>query len=86
VSSRRLSRDFAARYNIDTAEGGGVTPGPTTRAGAGGVDIGVINGRTYAFVSLERAGGVMIYESPTPPTRRLSGTILRPRAKAMRPK
>src|SRR5262249_52463681 len=27
-----------------------------------GVDIGVIGGRTYAFVVLERAGGVMIYD------------------------
>src|SRR5262245_45243295 len=31
-----------------------------------GVDIGVINGRTYAFVVLERAGGVMIYDVTVP--------------------
>ena len=31
-----------------------------------GVDIGVINGRTYAFVALERAGGVMIYDVTDP--------------------
>jgi predicted extracellular nuclease/2',3'-cyclic-nucleotide 2'-phosphodiesterase (5'-nucleotidase family) len=31
-----------------------------------GVDIGVINGRTYAFVVLERAGGVMIYDVTDP--------------------
>ena len=33
-----------------------------------GVDIGVINGRTYAFVTLERAGGVMIYDVTNPAT------------------
>jgi Choice-of-anchor I domain len=31
-----------------------------------GVDVGVINGRTYAFVVLERAGGVMIYDVTNP--------------------
>jgi hypothetical protein len=31
-----------------------------------GVDVGVINGRTYAFVVLERAGGVMIYDVTDP--------------------
>ena len=31
-----------------------------------GVDVGVINGRTYAFVTLERAGGVMIYDVTDP--------------------
>jgi predicted extracellular nuclease/2',3'-cyclic-nucleotide 2'-phosphodiesterase (5'-nucleotidase family) len=31
-----------------------------------GVDIGVINGRTYAFVTLERAGGVMMYDVTDP--------------------
>jgi predicted extracellular nuclease/Ca2+-binding RTX toxin-like protein len=33
-----------------------------------GVDVGVINGRTYAFVSLERTGGVMIYDITDPAT------------------
>ena len=62
-----IARDFATRFNIDTAEGGGVdtrsdNKGPEPE----GVDIGVINGRTYAFVSLERAGGVMIYDITDP--------------------
>ena len=62
-----IARDFATRYNIDTAEGGGFdtrsdNKGPEPE----GVDIGVINGRTYAFVSLERAGGVMIYDITDP--------------------
>ena len=65
-----IARDFATRFNIDTAEGGGGgaidnrsdNKGPEPE----GVDIGVINGRTYAFVSLERAGGVMIYDITDP--------------------
>jgi hypothetical protein len=34
-----------------------------------GVTVGVINGRTYAFIGLERIGGVMVYEvtNPTQP-------------------
>ncbi|MBR1212311.1 choice-of-anchor I family protein [Bradyrhizobium sp. JYMT SZCCT0180] len=62
-----IARDFATRHNIDTAEGGGFdtrsdNKGPEPE----GVDIGVIDGRTYAFVSLERAGGVMIYDITDP--------------------
>ena len=62
-----IARDFATRFNIDTSEGGGFdtrsdNKGPEPE----GVDIGVIDGRTYAFVSLERAGGVMIYDITDP--------------------
>ncbi|MBR1190913.1 choice-of-anchor I family protein [Bradyrhizobium sp. AUGA SZCCT0160] len=62
-----IARDLATRHNIDTAEGGGFdtrsdNKGPEPE----GVDIGVIDGRTYAFVSLERAGGVMIYDITDP--------------------
>ncbi|MBR1148663.1 choice-of-anchor I family protein [Bradyrhizobium sp. AUGA SZCCT0431] len=62
-----IARDLAARHSIDTAEGGGFdtrsdNKGPEPE----GVDIGVIDGRTYAFVSLERAGGVMIYDITDP--------------------
>jgi len=31
-----------------------------------GVEIGVINGRTYAFIGLERVGGVMVYDVTDP--------------------
>jgi predicted extracellular nuclease len=65
-----IARDFAARFNIDTAEGGGggATDNRSDNKGPEpeGVDIGVINGRTYAFVSLERVGGVMIYDVTDP--------------------
>jgi VCBS repeat-containing protein len=62
-----IARDYAARFNIDTAEGGGFdtrsdNKGPEPE----GVDIGVIDGRTYAFVGLERVGGVMIYDVTDP--------------------
>lgn len=64
-----IARDFAARFNVDTAENNGTNvdnrsdnKGPEPE----GVDIGVINGRTYAFVSLERVGGVMVYDVTDP--------------------
>ncbi|MFN2168627.1 MAG: choice-of-anchor I domain-containing protein, partial [Anaerolineae bacterium] len=31
-----------------------------------GVDTGQVNGRTYAFVGLERVGGIMVYDVTTP--------------------
>jgi hypothetical protein len=31
-----------------------------------GVDVGVIDGRTYAFIGLERTGGVMVYDVTDP--------------------
>ncbi|MCA6116505.1 choice-of-anchor I family protein [Bradyrhizobium sp. WSM 1738] len=65
-----IARNFAARFNIDTAEGGGggATDNRSDNKGPEpeGVDIGVINGRTYAFVGLERVGGVMIYDVTDP--------------------
>ncbi|QHO76158.1 hypothetical protein ACH79_29685 [Bradyrhizobium sp. CCBAU 051011] len=65
-----IARDFAARFNIDTAEGGGggATDNRSDNKGPEpeGIDIGVINGRTYAFVGLERVGGVMIYDVTDP--------------------
>ena len=58
-----------------------------------GVDVGVIDGRTYVFVTLERAGGVMIYDvtdpanasfvgykPPLPPTARLRRIMRRKRS------
>lgn len=62
-----IARDFATRFNIDTSEGGALdtrsdNKGPEPES----VDIGVINGRTYAFVGLERVGGVMIYDVTDP--------------------
>ncbi|UPJ51762.1 choice-of-anchor I family protein [Bradyrhizobium sp. 200] len=65
-----IARDFAARFNIDTAEGGGggATDNRSDNKGPEpeGVDIGVIDGRTYAFVGLERVGGVMVYDVTDP--------------------
>ena len=72
-----IARDFASRFNVDTAEGvDNSTPRnpvlvPDNRSDnkgpePEGVDIGVVNGRTYAFVTLERVGGVMIYDVTDP--------------------
>jgi len=64
-----IARDYAARFNVDTAESAGTktdnrsdNKGPEPE----GIDIGVIDGRTYAFVGLERVGGVMIYDVTDP--------------------
>ncbi|WP_213287304.1 choice-of-anchor I family protein [Bradyrhizobium sp. sGM-13] len=65
-----IARDFATRFNVDTAEGGGsgATDNRSDNKGPEpeGVDVGVINGRTYAFVGLERVGGVMVYDITDP--------------------
>jgi hypothetical protein len=31
-----------------------------------GVTVGVVNGRTYAFIGLERIGGIMVYDVTNP--------------------
>lgn len=61
-----IARDFATRFNIDS--GGTVVDNRSDNKGPEpeGVDIGVINGRTYAFVGLERTGGVVIYDVTDP--------------------
>lgn len=65
-----IARDFASRFNIDTAEGSAAGSPDNRSDNKGpepeGVDIGVINGRTYAFIGLERVGGVMIYDITDP--------------------
>ncbi len=57
--------DFNANGENGTFDNRSDDKGPEPEA----VDLGVINGRTYAFVGLERIGGVVVYDisDPTAP-------------------
>ena len=60
-----FARDFPAYFNTEngaTVDTRSDNKGPEPE----GVTIGVVIGRTYAFVTLERVGGVMIYDVTDP--------------------
>ena len=70
ASSRRSSATCRTRnlfFNSENTFGHASTPAPTTRGRSRKAStVQAINGRTYAFVTLERAGGVMIYDVTDP--------------------
>lgn len=60
-----FARDFPAFFNTEngaTVDTRSDNKGPEPE----GVTVGVVNGRTYAFVGLERVGAVMIYDVTDP--------------------
>ncbi len=63
---RIIAANYASRFNIDS--GGTVVDDRSDNKGPEpeGVTIGTFNGRTYTFVSLERAGGVIVYDVTDP--------------------
>ena len=63
---RIIAANYASRFNIDS--GGTAVDDRSDNKGPEpeGVTIGTFNGRTYAFVSLERAGGVIVYDVTDP--------------------
>ena len=54
--------DFNANGENDTFDNRSDDKGPEPET----VEIGVLDGKTYAFIGLERIGGVMIYDVSTP--------------------
>src|SRR6185436_15870467 len=60
---------FPTRFNADHTDNGATTfdsrsdnKGPEPE----GLTVGTVNGRQYAFIGLERMGGVMVYELADP--------------------
>ncbi|NOY61849.1 MAG: esterase-like activity of phytase family protein [Gammaproteobacteria bacterium] len=65
ITAGRLGRDFNANNNKapDSAKNDrSASKGPEPEALA----LGRINGRTYAFIGLERVGGIMLYDITSP--------------------
>lgn len=63
---RILAANYTNRYNTDS--GGTAIDDRSDNKGPEpeGVVVGVVNGRTYAFISLERAGGIIVYDVTDP--------------------
>jgi 2',3'-cyclic-nucleotide 2'-phosphodiesterase (5'-nucleotidase family) len=62
IISRRLPGNFNSNHSSNNFDNRSDDKGPEPE----GVAIGELNGRTYAFVGLERVGGVMIYDITNP--------------------
>ena len=76
---RIIAAQFPSLHNTEDGEA------PDTRSDnkgpePEGVTIGVVNGRTYAFVALERVGGVMVYDVTDPANARF--VVYRPATEA----
>ncbi len=57
---------FGEDFNNDNAENSGDDRSDNKGPEPEGVTVGVINGHTYAFIGLERMGGVMVYDVSNP--------------------
>lgn len=63
ITARQLGdTGFNANHDAQSADGRSDDKGPEPE----GVTIAVIDGRTYAFIGLERVGGVMVYDITDP--------------------
>ncbi|KZN22465.1 hypothetical protein A4G99_19845 [Haladaptatus sp. R4] len=63
--ARIIARQYPDHFNTDNDEND-----PDSRSDNKGpepdVDVGVVDGRTYAFIGLERMGGIMVYDVSNP--------------------
>lgn len=62
ITAQRLGANFNASNDDNEGDDRSDDKGPEAEA----VSLGVINGRTYAFIGLERVGGVMVYDISEP--------------------
>ncbi len=57
---------FGEDFNNDNAENSGDDRSDNKGPEPEGVTVGMINGHTYAFIGLERMGGIMVYDVSNP--------------------
>ena len=62
ITAQRLGANFNASNDDNEGDDRSDDKGPEAEA----VALGLINGRTYAFIGLERVGGVMVYDISEP--------------------
>ncbi|HLO88904.1 MAG TPA: choice-of-anchor I family protein [Nostocaceae cyanobacterium] len=62
ITAQQVPTIFNSEGTASSFDGRSDNKGPEPE----GVAVGVINGRTYAFIGLERVGGVMVYEVTNP--------------------
>ncbi len=62
ITANRLGDNFNASNDDNEGDDRSDDKGPEPEA----IEIGVIEGRTYAFIGLERVGGIMVYNITTP--------------------
>ena len=63
---RITAQVYGTDFNNDNAENTGDDRSDNKGPEPEGVTVGVINGHTYAFIGLERMGGVMVYDVSNP--------------------
>lgn len=66
ITAQRYSRNFNASHDDNDAEDRSDAKGPEPE----GVAVGQIAGRTFAFIGLERIGGIMVYDVTNPQSAR----------------
>jgi hypothetical protein len=62
ITANRLGASFNASNDDNEGDDRSDDKGPEPEA----IEIAVIEGRTYAFIGLERVGGIMVYNITTP--------------------
>lgn len=62
ITANRLGDNFNASNDDNEGDDRSDDKGPEPEA----IEIGVIEGRSYAFIGLERVGGIMVYNITTP--------------------
>ncbi len=62
ITAERLGNNFNNNNDENKGDSRSDDKGPEPE----GVDVGVIDGRTYAFIGLERTGGIMVFDVTDP--------------------